>query len=418
MFYFETLFQTALNGIDNAHVTAAVLSVATTILLLSILVGFVEAFFAGGDVRLLAASGMKYLIVGLVFASYGTAFRDVNGMFNSIADFVNSQSGVGDLFSNWMGQLAQYWQQNGNASLWNLVVGEPAGVVSVVLIILGFVLFPLFYTVFTVFYAVYGSILYVSGPFVLALMPSRGLGQLSRTYLVNMLTFQAWGLIYAVLQVLMSAINLSSPSVVLNANGVLNSFVGSTQMVLLALTTILFSFSIALIPYIASRIVRGEVGSTLLTVVGGLTAAASTATAALTGVAQGAAAGGAAAGGSGGGGASRAASTGAGSSTAPPFPQAPSTGGPLSATSASSSSTAPAIRTLATSTSTGPTPSLTSATPSSTPPSQSFPASPATSAQPGSSPSRAGQFRGFNLTHAVAWYAGRALGSGYRQIRG
>jgi hypothetical protein len=85
------------------------------------------------------------------------------------------------------------------------------------------------------------------------------------------MTFQAWGLIYAILQVLMSAVNLQSMNAVLNANGVLNSFVGSSQMMLLALTTILFSISIALIPYVASRIVRGEVGSTMFTTIHAVT---------------------------------------------------------------------------------------------------------------------------------------------------
>jgi len=97
-----------------------------------------------------------------------------------------------------------------------------------------FILFPFCYLIFTVFYAMYGSVLYVTGPFVLALLPVRGLDQLSRTYLVNLMTFQAWGLIYAILQVLMSAVNLSSIDAVLNSNGVLNSFVGSSEMVLLA----------------------------------------------------------------------------------------------------------------------------------------------------------------------------------------
>jgi hypothetical protein len=267
MFYFEQLFRTALNGIDGANVTAAVLVIAGSILLLSFLYSAYQAFASGGDVRMLAISGIKYLILGLVFANYGTVFRDVNSMFNSVADFIYNTSGVGDLFATWLNQLAQYWQANGITSLWNLVTGTISGIISLVLILAAFIAFPLFYVVFTVFYALYGSVLYVTGPFVLALLPSRGLGQLSRAYLVNLMTFQAWGLIYSVLQVLMSAVNLGSMNAVLNANGVLNSFVGSSQMMLLALTTMLFSISIMLIPYIASRIVKGEVGTTMLTVI-------------------------------------------------------------------------------------------------------------------------------------------------------
>jgi hypothetical protein len=271
MFYFEQLFQTALNGIDSANVTAAVLGIAGSILLLSFLYSAYEAFAAGGDVRMLATSAIKYLILGLVFANYGTAFRDVTAMFNSVADFVYNSTGIGDVFASWLDQLAQYWQANGSISLWNLVTGLVSGVISLLLILCAFIIFPVCYLIFTVFYAMYGSVLYVTGPFVLALLPTRGLGPLSRTYLINLMTFQAWGLIYAILQVLMSAVNLSSLNAVLNANGVLNSFVGSSQMMLLALTAILFSFAIALIPFIASRIVRGEVGSTMMTFVNAAT---------------------------------------------------------------------------------------------------------------------------------------------------
>src|SRR5712691_5550244 len=294
MFYFEQLFQTALNGIDSANVTGAVVGVAGTILLLSFLYSAYQAFAAGGDVRMLATSGVKYLILGLVFANYGTVFRDVNGMFNSVANFIYNSTGVGDLFANWMNQLAQYWQANGSTSLWNLVTGLASGVISLMLILSAFVIFPLCYLIFTVFYAMYRSVLYVTGPFVLALLPTRGLGQLSRTYLVNLMIFQAWGLIYAIIQVLMSAVNLSSINAVLGANGVLNSFVGSSQMILLALTASIFSLSIALIPFIASRIVRGDVGSTMMTVVSAITTAASTvaglAAASFSGMREGAAA--------------------------------------------------------------------------------------------------------------------------------
>ena len=159
MFYFEQLFQTALNGIDGANVTSAVLSVAGTILLLSFLYSAYEAFAAGGDVRMLAISGIKYLILGLVFASYGTVFRAVNGMFNSVADFIYNSTGVGDVFSNWMSQLAQYWQSNGNTSMWNLVTGLASGVISLGLILGAFIIFPVCYLIFTVFYAMYGSVL-------------------------------------------------------------------------------------------------------------------------------------------------------------------------------------------------------------------------------------------------------------------
>jgi len=415
VFYFEQLFQTALNGIDSASVTRSVLGVAGTILLLSFLYSAYEAFAAGGDVRMLAVSGIKYLILGLVFASYGTVFRDVNGMFNSVADFIYNSTGVGDVFSNWMTQLAQYWQSNGNTSMWNLVTGLASGVISLWLILGAFIIFPVCYLIFTIFYAMYGAVLYVTGPFILALLPTRSLGQLSRTYLVNLMTFQAWGLIYAILQVLMSAVNLSSIDSVLNANGVLNSFVGSSQMILLALTASIFSFSIVLIPFIASRIVRGDVGSTMMTLVSAMTTTATTvagmAAASFVGAGEGAVAGAS-------GGASPAPPP--SPAGAPAFSSLGQSAAPMPVGANGSSGTSSAA---ATSTSMSPTPPSgeTSATAASngtgSDPSGAVTPAPSSASPPRSS-SSPGRYRGFNAPHAMAWYVGYSLGSAYRGLKG
>jgi len=276
-FYFEQLLNTALGGIDGSNIMSTVLEVAASILLLSFLYSAYEAFASGGDVRALAGASAKYLLLGLIFASYGAIFRGVIGMFSSVADFIYSSTGVGDLFSNWLNQLSGYAQTNGWSSIWGLITGGISGFLSMAIIMAGFIIYPLSYLLFTVFYALYGSILYVVGPFVLALLPSRSLGQLARTYAVNVMVFGAWSIIYAIIQVLMSAINLNSVNSVLNANGVLNSFMGSGSMILLALVSMLFSICIAFIPYFASRIVRGEVGSTLLALGGAALTVASTA---------------------------------------------------------------------------------------------------------------------------------------------
>ncbi len=419
MFYFQQLLQTALNGIDTANVTSAVLGVAGTILLLSFLYSAYQAFASGGDVRMLAISGIKYLILGLVFANYGAVFRDVNGMFNSVANFIYNSTGVGDLFANWLNQLAQYWQANGNTSLWNLVTGLASGVISLILILSAFVLFPVCYLIFTVFYAMYGSVLYVTGPFVLALLPARGLGQLSRTYLVNLMTFQAWGLIYAILQVLMSAVNLSSINAVLGANGVLNSFVGSSEMILLALTASIFSLSIALIPFIAGRIVRGDVGSTMMTVVSAITTTASSvaglAAASFSGVGEGVLA-------------SQAAGGGAAPPPLPPAGLGAASSAPL-ATGASVSPVGGAAAAAIAATSMSPTPpsggamsGVSAAVPSGgnsdAVSSTTTASSPPPPASPWRSSARPGQYRGFNVPHAMAWHVGYSLGSAYRGLRG
>jgi len=261
-FYFEQVLQTALNGIDQ-NVTGPVLQIAGVILIVSLLYAVYEAYCNGGDVRALGVAGIKYLVLGLVFLNYQSAFRSVNGMFNSVADFIYNTNGIGDVIQSWLNSVSAYIGQQGLSSFWTLVTGAISGLLDVILILVGLVILPVSYTLFTLAYAMYGSILYLVGPFVLALWPSRAMGQLSRTYFVNLMIFQSWGLLYAILQVLITALQMNSVNSVLNGNGVLNAFVGSSQMVLLGAVSLLFSIAIILIPFIASRLVRGDVGGTV-----------------------------------------------------------------------------------------------------------------------------------------------------------
>jgi len=261
-FYFEQVLQTALNGIDQ-NVTGPVLQLAGVILILSLLYAVYEAYSNGGDVRALGIAGIKYLVLGLVFLNYQQAFRSVNGMFNTVADFIYNTNGVGDVIQNWLNSVSTYISQQGLSSFWTLVTGAISGLLDVLLILVGLIILPVSYTLFTLAYAMYGSILYLVGPFVLALWPSRAMGQLARTYFVNLMIFQSWGLLYAILQVLITALQMNSVNAVLGGSGVLNAFVGSSQMVLLGAVSVLFSIAIMLIPFIASRLVRGEVGSTV-----------------------------------------------------------------------------------------------------------------------------------------------------------
>ena len=267
-FYFEQVLQTALNGIDQ-NVTGPVLQLAGAILILSLLYAVYEAYSNGGDVRALGVAGIKYLVLGLVFINYQQAFRSVNGMFNGVADYIYNTNGIGDVIQNWLNSVSAYVGQQGLSSFWTLVTGAISGLLDVLLILVGLIILPVSYTLFTLAYVMYGSILYLVGPFVLALWPSKSMGQLSRTYFVNLMIFQSWGLLYAILQVLITALQMNSVNAVLGGNGVLNAFVGSSQMILLGAVSVLFSIAIALIPFMASRLVRGEVGSTVSAMISG-----------------------------------------------------------------------------------------------------------------------------------------------------
>ena len=267
MFYFQNLFNTAMNGIDAGGATGGVVQVAQYILLATLMFGIFQAWAQGGDTQMLGVTGVRFFVMGLILVNYTTVFRDVNGMFNGVANFINtSTAGGGDVFAKWMNDIGSYWQTNGMSSLWGLITGALASLLESVLLLVGYLLFPITYALFSLLYALYGSILYVVGPLVLALYPATGIGALARTYIVNLMIFNAWGLLYSIFGALMAAIGMNSVNGVLNSQSFLGGFQGVSNALLLGLASILLSLCIVLIPLLAKRIVEGDVGHSMTTV--------------------------------------------------------------------------------------------------------------------------------------------------------
>ncbi|MDQ2944562.1 MAG: hypothetical protein M3Y27_01225, partial [Acidobacteriota bacterium] len=233
-----------------------------------LLFGVYEAWARGGDSQMLGVTAVRFFAVGLVMINYGVVFRDVNNGFNSVANFIDGSSAGGvDVFKQWMNDLGTYWNTNGITSLWGMITGAFTGALESLLLLVGYLVFPITYGLFSLFYALYGSILYVVGPFVLALYPAFGFGALARKYLMNLMIFNTWGLLYSIFGALMVAINMNSVNGVLNAQNFAGSFVGVTGGLLLGLASILLSLCIALIPFLAKRIVEGDVGQTMTTMI-------------------------------------------------------------------------------------------------------------------------------------------------------
>ena len=201
MFYYEQFFSTALNGIDRSNIMSVTIQIAQVILLISFLVAVYESFIRGGDVRMLGVAAVKYVGLGLVLVGYATGFRDVNGMFNSFADFLaNNMTGGTDAFKIWMADLRDHFSQFGYQGLLDLVAGGFAGLIGAIFILVSYLIYPLTYVAFCFFYSFYGAVLYVIGPIVLSLLPAFGVSALARAYVLNLMVFQFWGVIYSILR--------------------------------------------------------------------------------------------------------------------------------------------------------------------------------------------------------------------------
>jgi len=286
MFYFQTMFQQVYNGITGSAVLPAVQQIAEAILLLAALFAVYEAYAKGGDARTLALAGVRYLIMGLLITQYPNVFRNVNNAFANVAQAIAPT----DVWTNFRDQVQGYMSaNNGQGAWWNWVVGGVAGAFSLIFQAIAVLVFPISYAIFSFFYSMYGAVLYVVGPLVLALYPALGVGQLARTFMVNLMVWNAWGLIYAIISQLLTIMSANSLNSIFTSQSFGGAFQGASQMLLISLSSILLSIMILLIPFIAKRVVSGDIGSTMLTVAGVAAAAAQTAIAGWAGMQSGAA---------------------------------------------------------------------------------------------------------------------------------
>jgi len=317
VFYFQQLLNTALGGIDSTAVISTVTNMAFAVLLIGFLIGLYQAAMRGGDLQALAVTAIKYLVVAMIVANWSTVFRDVNGSFNTIANFIGNSSGAGDMFINWMTQLQQQAQSNPNLTFWDMITGDTAGAITVGMLLIAYVLYALAIIIFCFFYILFGTVLYVLGPLVLALIPISGVGQLGKTYAINLMIWNAWGILYAVFGALITAIHFNQVSDVLG-NGFLGFLRGVPDSVILGLVSIAYALAIALVPLIAKRVISGDVGSTAFALVRAGAVTAGAALAGASGFAAGAGATSSASGSTAASGASISAGSGAISSSIPP----------------------------------------------------------------------------------------------------
>jgi hypothetical protein len=213
--------------------------------------------------------------------------------------------------------------------------------------------------------------------------------------MVNLLVWNAWGIIYAIISQLLTIMSANSLNSIFTSQSFGGAFQGASEMLLISLSSILLSIMILLIPFIAKRVVSGDVGSTMLTVVGVAAAAVQTAIAGWAGMQAGAASGG------------------GDPPPPPPPPGGPPPPPPESGTTTSGvgvGSTAPG----------GLSESGVEGTSTPRPPSgapdEAGRNSPPPPPNPSHSSGRPGQFGHYNVPHAVGWTVGTWAGATQRTV--
>jgi hypothetical protein len=347
---FERFLTQAVSGISSTGITSGMQNVAYVVLLVGFLWQVYQSAMHGGDVRGLGTSLIKYVVTALVVMNYSTIFTTVNQGFVNAGNWISNASSAANLFDNWKTDLQNEFNQIGYQKLWGIVTGDIAGLIDGVLIVIAYLLYPIVIAIFGFFYIFYGSVLYIFGPLVIALIPLGATNRIAKAYIENVFIWNAWPILYGGFGALLSAVQMGQIGQMLNQNNFLGGLGNLEGSILIGIASIIYSLAIAVIPFIAKRIVSGDVGSTAAALIGAAATAITLGAAAVEGATVGAATGGAGvSSGSSAGNATSTASTGrsasttAGSNQPAPGQQSPRSSAtanqPASGSSASRSST-------------------------------------------------------------------------------
>jgi hypothetical protein len=300
---FERFLTQAVSGINSTNITSGMQQVAYVVLLVGFLWQVYQSALHGGDVRGLGTNLIKYVVTAVVVMNYSAVFTTVNQGFVNASNWISNATGAGNLLQNWGNDLQTQFNQVGFQKLWGLVTADLPGLLDAILILVAYVLYPFVIAIFGFFYIFYGSILYIFGPIVIALMPLGPTSRLAKSYIEHVFIWNAWPILYAGFGALLSAIQMGQIGQMLNQNNFLGGLGNLEGSFLIGVASIIFSLAIAVVPFIAKRIVSGDVGATAGTLLG----AAATALTAGVAAAEGGVAGAGAVGGSATGGAGEAA---------------------------------------------------------------------------------------------------------------
>jgi hypothetical protein len=267
-YFWASAFQSAFNGINSSNLIGVLSGVAYGVLLLSFLWGVYESFLRGGDVRGVVVSLLKYGVTTLVIRNWSQVFQDgVNG-FGSIASAIIQNSVKQDLTSSWTQQLQTYYSTqsssgmaNGLDALSHIDGALGTALINLLLTVVAVAIWPLCVEVFALVYSLWGCVLYCIGPLVLALMPSTGFSRIAKGYIQNLIIWNMWVVLIAILWAMLWAMNLTSIDTLLNTDGILGYLQGINATLLVSISTLLLSLCTLLIPFVARHVLHGEFGA-------------------------------------------------------------------------------------------------------------------------------------------------------------
>jgi hypothetical protein len=201
---------------------------------------------------------VKYAACALIIQNWPAFFTDISNGFATIANNISS--------ADFINSFKQSYLTNFNSvSSWSLdfLSASVATILTDLILVIVLYLYYLIMLLFGILYTCWGMVLYVIGPMLVALFPSRATAPFAKHYCESLAQWAAWPLLYAVVGLLSTHMtDLTAVATTdfgsASAMAVVEMYV---QNIIIACIYMIF---LLCLPFIASYMIKGDFGATAL----------------------------------------------------------------------------------------------------------------------------------------------------------
>jgi len=245
MFFYDSFFNQALTALGGTALTS-VQAVSYMILAITFLLSVYEAFARGGDTRQLMIGFLKYVVAAVAIQNWSAVFNDIHTGAESIAWAITSH----DYVSLWQTNYATFLQNNTTATAAG-ILAFLANFVSDSTRIIVALLFGVAVILFDFIYAIWGCVLFILAPLLIATMPSISLAGFGKKFLTGLAEWCMWPILYAVFAAMAFGMNSADVTAIANSKNYADIVAGTSNMYLISTMSLVVGLCLLFIPFLA-----------------------------------------------------------------------------------------------------------------------------------------------------------------------
>ncbi|MGC9292963.1 MAG: hypothetical protein ACP5EP_09630 [Acidobacteriaceae bacterium] len=245
MFFYDSFFNQALAALGGTALTS-VQTVSYMILGITFLLSVYEAFARGGDTRQLMVGFLKYVIAAVVIQNWSAVFNDIHTGIESIAWAITSQ----DYVSLWQSNFVAFMQQNPNPATAGIAAGIANLAQDIVTLAID-VIFGVSLIIFDFIYALWGCVLFLLAPLLIATVPSVNLAGFGKKFLAGLAEWCMWPVLYAVFALMAYNMNSANITSILADKNYTDIVSGTSNMLIISMMSLVIALCLLIIPFLA-----------------------------------------------------------------------------------------------------------------------------------------------------------------------